>query len=159
MSGSQRPSDSILFDYDFDSDYGDDDNYDGVYHTNNDPPSESGDSSYDSWDDFFEAIERRREERVAFESYSHLEETVEYRLTDFTPADPKLGNEALDSEDVCLVCLVNKPDAILLACQHAGICCVCAHRLFVNEKRCPLCRHPIPSFRVIGQAVDVNHTM
>jgi hypothetical protein len=121
----------------------DDDNHSGVYFANNDSP-------YDSWDDFFEAIEmRQEEERVAFELGSQLEETVENGLTDFTPADPNLGNEALDGEDVCFVCLVNKPDAILLACQHTGICCVCAHRLFVDAQRCPLCRHPIPSFRVV----------
>ena len=77
-----------------------------------------------------------------------------YGLINFTrdavaPAPhPSLNvREALEDEDACCVCLVNYPNATLLACKHC-ICCICAERLFKDRKNCPLCRQEIPAFQV-----------
>ena len=45
-----------------------------------------------------------------------------------------------DDEELCYACVDSKPDTMLLACGHQGLCTSCARQLWRIDRRCPLCR-------------------
>ena len=45
----------------------------------------------------------------------------------------------------CMICWENKPNAILAACHHGGLCFQCASHLLETSASCPLCRAPLES--------------
>merc|ERR1711920_503694 len=54
--------------------------------------------------------------------------------------------DVVETEQLCFICYVEAPDAVLLECGHAGLCTECADHLV--ERRpgraaCPICRSPI----------------
>lgn len=56
--------------------------------------------------------------------------------------------DIVESEQLCFVCYDQRPEAVLLECGHAGLCCDCA--TFLMERRpgqgqCPICRGSISS--------------
>lgn len=51
----------------------------------------------------------------------------------------------------CYICMLHEPTAILLECGHAGICSTCAQKIWVTNRRCPLCQKTSESVIVITQ--------
>ena len=60
------------------------------------------------------------------------------RITAVKPAEPTSSKE--DEEELCYACADSKPDTMLLACGHQGLCTSCAKHLWRIDRRCPLCR-------------------
>ena len=46
-------------------------------------------------------------------------------------------------EPLCYACLDSRPNTMLVACGHQGLCSVCATRLWHIDRRCPLCRRGV----------------
>ena len=58
----------------------------------------------------------------------------------FVPVDETGTRTAQEGEDECCVCMNNFPDAKIMPCNHAGVCCVCANQIGRTTGVCPLCR-------------------
>jgi hypothetical protein len=58
----------------------------------------------------------------------------------FVPVDETGTRAALEGEDECCVCMNNFPDAVIMPCSHAVVCCVCANQIGRTTGICPLCR-------------------
>ena len=50
--------------------------------------------------------------------------------------------------DLCVICLMNVPDAQMRPCGHSMICRECTRELMTRSQLCPICRKPISSFEV-----------
>lgn len=50
-----------------------------------------------------------------------------------------------EDEDICMICLSNKPDTMVLPCEHCVVCKECSNKLkYTNDKNiCVRCRRPI----------------
>eukprot|EP00792_Barthelona_sp_PAP020_P002290 TRINITY_DN13754_c0_g1_i1.p1 TRINITY_DN13754_c0_g1~~TRINITY_DN13754_c0_g1_i1.p1 ORF type:complete len:285 (+),score=62.68 TRINITY_DN13754_c0_g1_i1:30-884(+) len=51
-----------------------------------------------------------------------------------------------DEEEMCVICMCNKKDTMILPCRHYILCSECANILRTNNDVCPLCREHIESF-------------
>ena len=73
-------------------------------------------------------------------------------------ASPQQQHLPFPDDGLCLVCMANPPDAVLLECGHAGVCAACAARLWdrpAAARRCPLCRTPISAVvRILSEDAD-----
>jgi len=50
----------------------------------------------------------------------------------------------VETEQLCFICYESAPDAALLECGHAGLCCDCGKKLmFRPSSKCPICRRHI----------------
>ncbi|KAF7459143.1 RING domain protein [Cryptosporidium felis] len=47
--------------------------------------------------------------------------------------------------ELCVICLTNHREAILLPCRHACLCSECSKTLFKNVQECPICRSNVYS--------------
>jgi hypothetical protein len=63
---------------------------------------------------------------------------VEIAFPQNQPEEPTSSQE--DVEELCYACAASKPDTMLLACGHLGLCTSCAQHLWRMDRRCPLCR-------------------
>jgi hypothetical protein len=61
---------------------------------------------------------------------------VEFVCPQNQPVEPASETE----EELCYACADSKPDTMLLACGHQGLCTSCAKHLWKLDRRCPLCR-------------------
>lgn len=52
-------------------------------------------------------------------------------------------------EDLCTICVANKPDCVVLECKHGGICKACMTEMMAKSRNCPLCRAPIAKVVVV----------
>ena len=50
--------------------------------------------------------------------------------------------------DLCVICLVNVPDAQMRPYGYSMICRECTRELMTRSQPCPICRKPISSFEV-----------
>jgi len=50
--------------------------------------------------------------------------------------------------DLCVICLVNVPNAQMRPCGHSMICRDCTRELMTRSQPCPICHKPISSFEV-----------
>jgi hypothetical protein len=46
-------------------------------------------------------------------------------------------------ENLCYTCFDSRPNAMLVACRHQGLCSICAARLWHIDRRCPLCQRGV----------------
>ena len=53
--------------------------------------------------------------------------------------------EKIEEEDVCMICLVNPPNTMVLPCEHCVVCKECSIQLKnTNDRKiCVRCRRPI----------------
>ncbi|GMH90197.1 hypothetical protein TL16_g11693 [Triparma laevis f. inornata] len=58
------------------------------------------------------------------------------------------GEEDEEYEDMCVVCLVNVPDALMHPCGHFMICRDCTQKVMTRSQPCPICRKEILGFDV-----------
>ena len=72
----------------------------------------------------------------------------EQRVLDCILSTGPSATEALEDEEVCYVCLQNKPDSVF-DCGNSGVCCVCANVLVNTTRKCPLCRQTVESFNIV----------
>lgn len=72
----------------------------------------------------------------------------EQRVLDEILSSGPSATEALEGEDVCLVCMHNKPDSVF-ECGNSGVCCVCANVLVKTTRKCPMCRKTVGSFNIL----------
>ncbi|EME29807.1 Probable E3 ubiquitin-protein ligase LOG2 [Galdieria sulphuraria] len=54
-----------------------------------------------------------------------------------------LEEDSSKSNQLCLICMLDSIDTLLLPCRHLCLCIECAERIRVRSSCCPLCRHPI----------------
>ena len=57
-------------------------------------------------------------------------------------------HEEEEYEDMCVICLVNVPDAQMCPCGHSMICWYCTQELMIRSEPCPICRKEIVGFDV-----------
>jgi hypothetical protein len=50
-------------------------------------------------------------------------------------------------ESVCSICLDADADTVMLGCGHKCVCYGCATRLWMNEKKCPICQSRVSAYR------------
>lgn len=60
-------------------------------------------------------------------------------------------------EEVCALCLDNKPNTISLPCGHMCMCYECAMQNSANGYNCPLCNEPMTNFKFIFDDNSVNN--
>jgi len=58
------------------------------------------------------------------------------RVEILCPLEPKANAD----DELCYACENSKPNTMLLACGHQGLCTSCAKKLWRIDRRCPLCR-------------------
>ncbi|GJD12951.1 Probable E3 ubiquitin-protein ligase LUL4 [Galdieria sulphuraria] len=63
-----------------------------------------------------------------------------YMLDDIYGYDATFLDEALDDTNLCVICMLNESDTLLLPCRHLCMCAECADRLRVRSNKCPVCR-------------------
>ncbi|GMH79238.1 hypothetical protein TrLO_g14969 [Triparma laevis f. longispina] len=70
------------------------------------------------------------------------------------PAPPVPLKGPVDEEDeyvdLCVICLVNVPDAHLRPCGHSMIYRYCTQEQIIRSQPCPICQKPISSFEFNG---------
>lgn len=60
------------------------------------------------------------------------------------------AKEDEEEEDLCYACFETRPNTMLIACGHRGLCSACAAHLWHVDRRCPLCRRRMNGVRLIG---------
>ncbi|CAG9334630.1 unnamed protein product [Blepharisma stoltei] len=60
-------------------------------------------------------------------------------IVDNSEAEASINN----AEKLCIICCVNKANAVIMQCGHAGICFSCGSELVKNESKCMICRNLI----------------
>lgn len=68
----------------------------------------------------------------------------------YQPTKRKLNNDNRnliknkgDFEDLCIICLDNKRNMLILPCRHFCLCFTCSTRFFYDHDNCPICRQEI----------------
>lgn len=56
----------------------------------------------------------------------------------------EIGNE--ESDNLCIMCMENKIDGIIMPCGHVAACTACLEKWFEKHKNCPVCRHEQSEF-------------
>ncbi|KAK8838573.1 hypothetical protein M9Y10_033205 [Tritrichomonas musculus] len=57
----------------------------------------------------------------------------------------------ISKDDICIICLENHPDCIILPCGHMGACSKCLENWFEKNQSCPICRAENSVYKIIGQ--------
>ncbi|KAK8880603.1 hypothetical protein M9Y10_003284 [Tritrichomonas musculus] len=47
----------------------------------------------------------------------------------------------MSQDNLCILCLENKADTIIMPCGHIGVCSKCLNNWFKGNKVCPICRN------------------
>lgn len=63
-----------------------------------------------------------------------------YILEDIYGYESTLFEESLDDNNLCVICMLNECDTLLLPCRHLCLCAECADRLRIRSNKCPVCR-------------------
>uniref|UniRef100_A0A914E9H0 RING-type domain-containing protein n=1 Tax=Acrobeloides nanus TaxID=290746 RepID=A0A914E9H0_9BILA len=64
---------------------------------------------------------------------------VEEHAQSTTSSQPTRKNDESMDENLCCICLENKPEIVLIPCGHAKFCQGCADMF----KECPICRSTV----------------
>jgi hypothetical protein len=52
----------------------------------------------------------------------------------------KIETLQLSNEHLCVVCLENQKEVLLIPCQHKAICLSCRRKIEKTTNKCPICR-------------------
>ncbi|GJQ09246.1 hypothetical protein GpartN1_g1037.t1 [Galdieria partita] len=63
-----------------------------------------------------------------------------YMLEDIYGYETTFLEESLDDTNLCVICMLNESDTLLLPCRHLCMCAECADRLRLRSNKCPVCR-------------------
>eukprot|EP00871_Galdieria_phlegrea_P003743 jgi/Galph1/436/GphlegSOOS_G5260.1 len=66
-----------------------------------------------------------------------------YELQDIYGIQEYQSELQTSENDVCVICMQVRIDALLLPCRHLCICTECAGRLYYKSSKCPVCRETI----------------
>eukprot|EP00871_Galdieria_phlegrea_P005641 jgi/Galph1/6078/GphlegSOOS_G4709.1 len=66
-----------------------------------------------------------------------------YELEDIYGYDASSIDEDVENTNLCIACMLNESDALLLPCRHLCMCAECADRLRFRSNKCPVCRQVV----------------
>ncbi|KAK4524694.1 hypothetical protein GAYE_SCF05G2597 [Galdieria yellowstonensis] len=66
-----------------------------------------------------------------------------YMLEDIYGYESTMLEESVEDPNLCVICMLNETDTLLLPCRHLCMCAECADRLRVRSNKCPVCRQTV----------------